>query len=53
VRRRTAGLQRRAAANRVDTPIGLCYNKAPFDRFDRLDGHFVHLDRLGKSQGRR
>jgi tetratricopeptide (TPR) repeat protein len=26
---------------RVDTPAGLCYNKAPFDRESLSDGHFV------------
>jgi hypothetical protein len=37
---------------RVDTPVGLCYNKAPFDRVSPSDGHFVHLDRLMESLGR-
>ena len=28
---------------RVDTPVGLCYNKAPFDRVTLSDGHFAAL----------
>jgi hypothetical protein len=32
---------------RVDTPDGLCYNKAPFGRETPLNGHFpVHLPPL-------
>jgi hypothetical protein len=26
----------------VDTPLGLCYNKAPFGRVTPPDGHFPH-----------
>jgi hypothetical protein len=38
---------------RVDTPDGRCYKGAPFGRFGRLNAHFVHMDRLAESMGRR
>jgi hypothetical protein len=38
---------------RVDTPVGLCYNKAPFGRMTSPEGHFQHVDRLKLSLGRR
>jgi hypothetical protein len=40
---RAAGATSLGESVRVDTPVGLCYNKAPFGRMTSPDGHFQHV----------